>query len=313
MTTGVDAQTCKLIVLDSNINSMTEFKQIIGRGTRINEEFGKQFFTIMDFRNVTDLFADPAFDGDPVVVRDVAGDDDLTDDDVTGDKDDHIIVDPETGDPVDFDDGDETDWDGDPVIVDGGIIVEEPRKVYVSGVDVSILNERIQHLDADGRLITESLKEYTRKGILREFRSLEDFLSKWNGSDRKSAVIEELERHGVIIENLKEEITKELDIFDLVCHVAWDMPPLSRRERAENVRKRNYFTQYGDQARAVLEALLDKYATEGIENIEDIGVLRVEPVSGLGTPSEIVAYFGGKDNYLTALKELEQEIYRMAA
>ncbi|MBD3315927.1 MAG: DEAD/DEAH box helicase [Chitinivibrionales bacterium] len=313
MTTGVDAQTCKLIVLDSNINSMTEFKQIIGRGTRINEEFGKQFFTIMNFRNVTDLFADPTFDGDPVMVKKVAGEEELTDEDISDDGAGDEIVDPETGEAVDFGESDEIEWDGEPVIVDGGSVVDEPRKIYVSGVDVSILNERVQHLDADGNLITESLREYTRKGILREFRSLEDFLTTWNDSDRKTAIIDELERHGVIIENLKEEITRELDVFDLICHVAWDMPPMSRRERAENVRKRNYFTRYGEKARAVLDALLDKYATEGIEDIEDIGVLRVEPVSGLGTPAEIVGYFGGKDNYLAALKELEREIYRTAA
>jgi type I restriction enzyme R subunit len=207
MTTGVDAQTCKLIVLDSNINSMTEFKQIIGRGTRINEEFGKQFFTIMDFRNVTDLFADPTFDGDPVMVKKVAGEEELTDEDISDDGAGDEIVDPETGEAGDFGESDEIEWDGEPVIVDGGSVVDEPRKIYVSGVDVSILNERVQHLDADGNLITESLREYTRKGILREFRSLDNFLTTWNDSERKTAIIDELERHGVIIENLKEEIT----------------------------------------------------------------------------------------------------------
>jgi type I restriction enzyme, R subunit len=312
MTTGVDAQTCKLIVLDSNIASMTEFKQIIGRGTRVNEEYGKKFFTIMDFRNVTDLFADPTFDGDPVMVKEVSGDEELTQDDIHPEGD-EVIIDPETGQEVDFGNT-AVEYPIGPTIIDGGDIVSEPRrKIYVAGVDVSILNERIQHLDANGKLITESLKEYTKKGILREYRSLEEFLLKWNQTEKKKSIIEELEAHGVIIENLIEEVKKDLDIFDLICHVAWDMPAISRRERVEQVKKRNYFTKYGDQARAILNALLDKYASEGIENIEELSVLKVDPFTGLGTPAEIVGVFGGKENYLKALKELEEEIYKAAA
>jgi type I restriction enzyme R subunit len=313
MTTGVDAQTCKLIVLDSNINSLTEFKQIIGRGTRIREDFGKHFFTIMDFRNVTDLFADPAFDGDPVMVKDVAAEEELSEEDIIGDNDENIF-DPETGEEVDFDDETIIDPPFNPRIITGGHIVQEPRsKVYVSGVDVSVLNERVQHLDEKGDLIIESLKEYTRKGLLRQFRSLEDFLSKWGSAEKKQAVIDELESHGVILENLLEDIPRELDIFDLICHVAWDRPALTRKERAEKVRKRDYFTKYGEKARTILEALLDKYATEGIETIEELSVLRVEPINKYGTPTEIIGYFGGKSNYLQAIKELEQEIYRTAA
>jgi type I restriction enzyme R subunit len=313
MTTGVDAQTCKLIVLDSNISSMTEFKQIIGRGTRINEEYGKQFFTIMDFRNVTDIFANPSFDGDPVMVKEVKAEDELTDADIAPDEN-ETILDPETNEPVDFGEGVDGNQPIGPIIIGGGSIVTEPlRKVYVSGVGVSILNERIQHLDANGKLMTESLKEYTKRGLLQEFLSLEDFLSKWNIAEKKTAIIDELEKHGVILENLKEEVAKELDIFDLICHVAWDRPALSRRERAENVKKRDYFTKYGDKARVVLAALLDKYASEGIENIEDLSVLRVDPINTMGTPAEIIGYFGGKEQYLKAIKELEQEIYRMAA
>lgn len=310
MTTGVDAQTCKLIVLDSNIASMTEFKQIIGRGTRINEEYGKHFFTIMDFRNVTDLFADPAFDGEPVMIKKVSGEDNLTDDDIySNDK----VIDPETGNEVDFGE-DENIKPEKPTIIDGGQIVDGRKgKVYVAGVDVSILNERVQYLDANGKLITESLKEYTKKGILREYRSLEEFLTKWNSADKKQSIIAELEKNGVILENLMDEVKKELDIFDLICHVAWDMPALTRRERAEQVKKRNYFTKYGEQARKILNALLDKYASEGIENIEELSVLRVAPFNEMGTPAEIIALFGGKENYLKAIKELEQELYKVAA
>lgn len=313
MTTGVDAQTCKLIVLDSNISSMTEFKQIIGRGTRINEEYGKQFFTIMDFRNVTDIFANPSFDGDPVMVKEVQAENDLTEEDIAPD-DNETIIDPETDAPVDFGENGDGEQPLGPIIIGGGSIVSEPlRKIYVSGVGVAILNERIQHLDANGKLMTESLKEYTKRGLLREFRSLEDFLSKWNHADKKNAILAELEKHGVILENLKEEVEKELDIFDLICHVAWDRPALTRRERAENVKKRDYFTKYNEKARMVLAALLDKYAMAGIENIEELSVLRVDPINKIGTPAEIIGYFGGKAQYLQAIKELEQEIYRMAA
>jgi type I restriction enzyme R subunit len=311
MTTGVNAQTCKLIVLDSNINSPTEFKQIIGRGTRINEEYGKQFFTIMDFRNVTDQFADPSFDGDPVRVKEIKEDEELTDEDVFPEEE--PVIDEVTGEEVPFDDG-EKEYPQIPQIINGGDIIAEPQgKIYVAGVDISILNERVQHLDANGKLITESLKDYTKKGLLKEFRSLEDFLSKWNSAEKKKSIIDELESHGIILENLMEEVKKDLDIFDLICHVAWDMPALTRRERAEQVKKRNYFTKYGEKAKDVLNALLDKYASEGIENIEELSVLKVDPFNNLGTPSEIIKLFGNKENYLNAIRELEQELYKVAA
>lgn len=312
MTTGVDTQTCKLIVLDSNIRSMTEFKQIIGRGTRINEEYDKTFFAIMDFRNVTDLFADPAFDGDPVMIREVKGEEELTDQDIHPEEDQEII-DPETGLPVNFEGKDSVKYPTPPEIIQGGIIVSEPRqKVYVAGVDVSVLNERVQHLDANGKLIIESLKDYTKKGILQEFQSLDDFLARWNSAHKKKAVIEELESQGIIPENLMAEVRKDLDAFDLICHIAWDMPALTRRERVENVKKRNYFTKYGEKARKVIEALLDKYADEGIENIEDLAILRIEPFNQIGTPTEIVQIFGGRDRYLHVIEELEHELYAVA-
>jgi len=315
MTSGVDAHTCKLIVLDSNINSMTEFKQIIGRGTRINEEYGKTFFAIMDFRNVTDLFADEAFDGEPVMVKIVSAEEVQTDGDIHPEEGQEII-DPETGEEVDFGaDGYPETPPHQPVIIDGGeIVAEKPSKIYVSGVDVAVLNVRVQHLDANGKLITESLKDYTRKGLRQQFRSLDDFLARWNQTDKKAALVAELEAQGIILENLRDEVKKDFDLFDLICHVAWDMPALTRRERAEQVKKRNYFTRYGEKARQVLTALLEKYASEGIENIEDLHVLTLDPIKQIGTPAEIVnKVFGGREKYLTALKELEREIYRMAA
>lgn len=312
MTTGVDAQTCKLIVLDSNINSMTEFKQIIGRGTRIREDFDKRFFTIMDFRNVTDLFADPSFDGQPVMVKEISGDAELTDEDINDSSED--ILDGETGDTIDFDGKDLTDTFEKPQIIDGGTITDEPAgKVYVAGVPVAVLNERVQHLDADGKLITENLKDYTKRKLLTEFRSLENFLACWNTNDKKKILIDQLEEHGIIIENLREEVKKDLDIFDLICHVAWGKPALTRRERADNVRKRNYFSKYGEKAKQILEALLDKYAAIGIEDIEELSVLRVDPFDKMGTPFEIISAFGGKEKYLQAIKELEQQLYDTAA
>ncbi len=313
MTTGIDAQTCKLIVLDSVINSMTKFKQIIGRGTRINEEYGKQFFTIMDFRNATDNFADPNFDGDPVMIKAISQDTEITDE-IINDVTDEPLIDNVSSEEVDFNRNDSS-YSNKPEIISGGVIAdaEKRKKVYVAGIDVSILNERVLHLDGNGKQITESLKEFTKKGLLKQFRSLNNFISKWNNTDKKKVIIDELDAQGIILENLKEEVKKELDIFDLICHIAWDAPALTRKERANNVKKRNYFTKYGEKAKAVLNALLDKYANEGIENIEEIAVLRVNPFEQFGTPSEIVKIFGGKENYLKAIKELETEIYKEAA
>ncbi|GMO33742.1 MAG: DEAD/DEAH box helicase family protein [Termitinemataceae bacterium] len=308
MTTGVDAQTCKLIALDSNIASMTEFKQIIGRGTRINEEYGKQFFTIMDFRGVTDLFADPDFDSEPVQIKVV---DENDDDSLTNDDEDYS-----SGDDSEFGSvcAQSPVYGDTPTIIEGGEISDgKKEKVYVAGVDVSILNERIQHLDANGKLITESLKEYTKKGLLKQFRSLDDFLTKWEASEKKKTIIEELETQGVILENLMEEVKRDLDVFDLICHVAWDKPALSRNERANAVKKRDYFTKYGIEVKAVLLAILDKYASEGIENIEELTILKTPPLDTFGTPQEIITTFGGRDKYLSAIRELETEIYKAAA
>ncbi len=309
LTTGVDAQTCKLIVLEANINSVTEFKQIIGRGTRINEDYDKTFFTIMDFRNVTDIFARLDFDGDPVMVKLIKAEDELSDEDISPELEEEII-DPETNEPVVFEEDSAEEDLSIPKIIYGGEIDNEPRaKVYVAGVDVSILNLRVQYLDEHGKLITENLKDYTKKSILLEFQSLDEFLSKWNTAQKKKVVIKELESRGIIIENLIEEVGKDLDIFDLVCHLAWDMPALTRKERVNKVKKKNYFTKYGYEARKIIDALLDKYATQGIENMEDLSVLRIDPFDKMGTPTEIIKLFGGREQYLEVIKELENQIY----
>ena len=305
MTTGIDAQTCKLIVLDSNIGSMTEFKQIIGRGTRINEEYDKRFFTIMDFRKVTDLFADPDFDGDPIRLKELGEEDEFES------PEDEINID---GSVID-EEGEEVVFypDGASDIIDGGEVIAEPRtKQYVNGVDVAVLNERIQYMDGDGKLIISNLKDYTRQKVREQYQSLDDFLNKWSAADKKRVIIEELTEQGIVYENLKEAVNKEMDIFDMICHTAFDQPPMSRAERANNVRKRDYFTKYGEEARAVLDALLDKYADEGIENIEDMNILQVSPLNQFGTPHEIVELFGGKQGYTNALNELEREIYSAA-
>jgi len=306
MTTGVDAQTCKLIVLDSNIGSMTEFKQIIGRGTRINEEYGKSYFTIMDFRNVTNLFADPDFDGDPVMIKQVSEDDDLSG--TEDETNDGPIIDGEDGDEVEFPDPKEY-----PTIEGGGDVVEEPRvKIRVDGVRVQVVNERVQYLGADGKIISEDIKDYTKKNVTSNFNSLNDFLNHWNKADQKRAIIQELEEQGVFFDALKEEVGKDFDPFDLICHVAFEAKPLTRKERAENVKKRNYFAKYGEKAQAVIQSLLDKYSDDGLVTIESTEVLKLDPLNKLGTPVELIKAFGTKANYLEALKELEQELYKTA-
>jgi type I restriction enzyme R subunit len=312
MRTGVDAQTCKLIVLDTNINSRTEFKQIMGRGTRVNTEFNKYFFTIMDFRNVTDMFADPDFDDDPVMIKELRGDQVLTADHILGDLT-ADVIDRVTAEKIDFSQELESGLYDVPSIIDGGeIVAERGNKVYITGVDVNILNERIQYHNEQGQLVTMSVKEYTKQGLLRQFHSLDEFLSRWQEAEKKSVLIEELRAQNIIPEELKNQVKKDLDLFDLICHIAWDCPALTRQERVNNVKKRDYFSKYGEQARAVLDALLEKYAVSGIENIEDLNVLRLEPLKQWGSPNEILQLFGGKSQYLVALRELTRELYQVA-
>ncbi|PKR80704.1 restriction endonuclease [Brumimicrobium salinarum] len=307
MTTGVDAQTCKLIVLDSNIGSPTEFKQIIGRGTRLNEEYDKTYFTIMDFRNATDHFADPNFDGVPEMIKEANQEEDLSGaDDIEPDE---PIVD-------DLDDNNEIDFDepeGYPEVEGGGGVVEDPReKTYVDGVEVTIMGESVQYLDESGKLIIESFIDYTKKSVNEQYRTLDDFLSRWNSEEKKSVIVKELEEQGIFFEELKKKVGKEFDPFDLICHVAFDAKPLTRKERADNVVKRNYFTKYGKQAQEVIKKLLEKYAKDGIVTIESTEVLRLDPLNELGTPVELIKSFGGKVKYLEALKELENELYKLA-
>jgi type I restriction enzyme R subunit len=303
MTTGVDAQTCKLVVLDQHIKSMTEFKQMIGRGTRINEDYGKFWFTIMDFKKATELFADPAFDGEPVIIYEPKGDEPP----VPPENDPDEVVLGEDGKPIPpggTDTGTTTAGPG-----EGGN--PGPGRVrYVLGdVTVYVVAERVQYYGPEGKLITESLKDYTRQTVRKDYSSLDDFLRRWDKTERKAAILHELEEHGVLLEPLAEEVGKHFDAFDLICHVAFDQPPLTRRERADNVKKRNYFAKYGEQARKVLETLLEKYADTGIENIEDIKILTLDPFKNMGTASELVSAFGGKQGYTTALHELEKHLY----
>lgn len=300
MSTGVDAQTCRLIVLDKRIKSMTEFKQIIGRGTRINEDYGKLYFTIMDFKRATALFADPDFDGDPVQIYEP--------------KPGETVVPPDELPGVDTAEQ--------PIDLTGMEVVDLPDtpstgtprpKYVVDNVEVRIISERVQYLGADGKLITESLRDYSRKAVRREFSSLSAFLHAWKSAERKQVIVEELAKHGVFVDELAEQVGKGLDAFDLICHIAFDQPPLTRRERAEKVTKRNVFGKYGDKARAVLEALLEKYADAGIKSVESLEILKVDPLTKFGTPVEIVSLFGGKDKYLSAIQELETQIYPEAA
>lgn len=313
MTTGVDAKTCKLVVLDQNIQSMTKFKQIIGRGTRIDERYGKLWFTILDFKKATELFADERFDGIPEKVMDTTPED---------------IADPDSDFEEQFDEHDEevedvvtgADEDPAPYTVTGtddvGPLPEDDenkvRKFHVNGVAVGVIAQRVQYYDADGKLVTESFKDYTRKTLLKEYASLDDFTRKWQDAERKQAIIKELEQQGIIWEVLAEEVGKELDPFDMLCHVVYGQPPLTRKERAENVRKRNYFTKYSDAAQAVLNTLLDKYADAGVQEIESIQVLKLKPFDSMGTLPEIIkSGFGDRNGYNQAISELESEIYHL--
>ena len=303
MTTGVDAKTCKLIVLESNINSMTEFKQIIGRGTRLRPEFGKYYFTIMDFRGVTRLFEDKEFDGEPVQIKDVKETEEMPVEEQTKEE----IVD-----IIDEISKEETVVDIPPDI-DLTDIETPTRKFYVNGVEVVQVGERVQYYGKDGKLITESLVDYTKKNLKEQFATMNDFIKKWSEADKKSAIIEELEEQGILFEELREEVKqktgKDLSIFDLICHVTFDMPPLSRKERAEKVKKRNYFGKYSEKARAILNALIDKFADEGIMEIENRSILSFQPFDKFGTPVEIIKEFGGKDKYEEAIRELEKELF----
>lgn len=303
LSTGVDAQTCRLIVLDREVGSMTEFKQIVGRGTRVHEDTKKYYFTLIDFRGASSHFADPEFDGEPVQ-----------------------IYEPKEGDPVDPPEAPPTDEDGAPLPDTPGedeTVVDQPdpppptspprKKTYVDGVSATIVAERVEYLDENGKLVTESLRDFTKRALRKRFASLDDFLRRWNAAERKVALLEELEAEGLPLDLIAEELGRDLDPFDLICHVAFDAKPLTRRERAENVRKRDAFTKYGAKARAVLDALLAKYADEGVLNLDDANVFRIAPFSSIGTPLELIRAFGGKPGFEQAVHDLQSELYKEAA
>ena len=314
MTTGVDAQTCKLIVLDQNIKSMTKFKQVIGRGTRINDKYGKLWFTILDFKKATELFADERFDGIPERIMTVTpsqineGSDEL-DEVVDGESDAELDMANST-DLAYSNDGKNSGFDLGADLGDDIGVSEPARKYHVKGVTVQVMAQRIQYYDTDGKLVTESFQDYTRKTFSKQFASLDEFTKRWNDEERKQTIIDELANAGIIWEALQEEIGADMDPFDLICHVVYDQPPLTRRERANEVKKRNYFTKYSETAQKVLNALLDKYADAGVEEIESLNVLKVKPLDQLGSPMEIVKQgFGSKKDYQQAISDLENEIY----
>lgn len=291
LTTGVDAKTCKVVAIDSRIESMIEFKQVLGRGTRINEKHDKLYFNLLDFRDVSSKFADPDFDGDPIPVD--GGDDEDGDDKGKGGKG-------KSG--SGGNEGEDKNGGGEPG--------EPRRKVYVNNVEVLLINERVQYYDKDGKLVTESLKDYSQRNIKEEFADLEEFLRRWNSEERKEAIIEELKEHGVLLDALREETgLNGVDDFDLICHIAYDMKPLTRKERANNIKKRNYFAKYSEIAQKVLENLLDKYMNEGVYNLDDAKVLRLDSFQKIGKPKELIQAFGGKDGWKKAIRELEKEIY----
>lgn len=306
LSTGVDAQTCRLIVLDREIGSMTEFKQIVGRGTRVHEDTKKYYFTLIDFRKVTNHFADPDFDGEPVQIYEPSeGDPVVPPEDVppVGDDEDFIL--PEAG-------AGETVIDGAPP--DISLLPNDgsgPRKFYIKGKPVTVLTERVEYLDESGKLITESLRDYSRKTIRQHYNSLDQFLRRWKSVERKEAIIEELAEEGLLLAPLLEEVDKDLDPFDLICHIAFDQPPLTRRDRANSVRKRDVFTKYGAQARAVLEALLAKYQDEGIvTGLDDAKILEISPFSSMGTPFQLIKQFGSRASFENAVHELQAALYQ---
>ncbi len=278
LSTGVDVQTCRIIVLDREVGSMTEFKQIVGRGTRVHEDTQKFYFTLMDFRGATSHFADPEFDGEPVQIYEPGEDDPIVPPDIT-------------------------------LPPDG----PAKRKVYVDGVGATIVAERVEYLDERGKLVTESLRDFTKRALRKRFASLDDFLKRWKATERKQAIIEQLKAEGLDLDVIAAELGKDLDPFDLICHVAFDAKPLTRRERAENVKKRDVFSKYGTQARAVLDALLAKYADEGVLNLDDTKVLRIPPFTELGTPVQLINAFGGREGFVAAVHDLQSALYQEAA
>lgn len=299
LSTGVDVQTCRLIVLDREVGSMTEFKQIIGRGTRIHEDSKKFTFSIMDFRKATNNFADSEFDGEPVLIFEP--------------KENGPIYPPEDYEPV------ATNSEGDQgVILDDGQgfipeSTEKRNKIYVDGVSVTVLAQRVEYLDANGKLITESLKDFGKKSLSSKFHSSAEFIDLWKSTEHKQAILDDLETEGLLLAALQDELGRDMDPFDLILHVAFDQPPKTRKQRASEAKMSDVFDKYGERARAVLEALLAKYLEDGEMDLVNTRILTVPPISNLGTPVEIVRWFGSKDEFENALFELQEALYMKAS
>lgn len=299
LSTGVDTKTVKLIVLDAPMNSMTEFKQIIGRGTRVEEQYGKYYFTIMDFRNVTRLFADPAFDGDPVKVYEHDGN---TSVDVTGYIKEETKSEAEIRENNPFAE----------IIIDGTGIDDKPKKIRIKdGVDFYPIHRTVQYIDpVTGKLITESLKDFSKKTIVSEFKSIDDFLTRWKESERKDIIVNELLSRGVAFEELRKEIGKDLDVFDLILHIAYGKKPMTRSERVKKVQANSYFEKYEGKAKEIIDLLLAKYADQGITAIDGIEDLIISPFTQFGTPIEIVdGIFGGREQYIDVIRNIELSLY----
>lgn len=286
LSTGVDCKMVKLIVLDQRINSMTEFKQIVGRGTRIREKDGKTHFTIMDFRNITRLFADPDWDG-PIEVDESYG----------------------KQKPKPY-----PEYKDDPTIIHEPDPKPRPNPkpiVDKNGCRVEVINKVVSVYDANGKLLrTESITDYTRKNINDTYVNLDDFINHWNAAEKKAEITDLMRESGIDLQALKiERNMEDVDDFDFICHIAYGKKPLTRKERVENVKKRDVFNRYGAEARKVLEALLDKYANDGISQLENRMVLKLDPFRQMGSPANIAKLFGGNKQYFSAVKELENLIY----
>lgn len=285
LSTGADCKMTKLIVLDEMIGSMTEFKQIIGRGTRLREKEGKTHFVVMDFRNVTRLFADPEWDG-PIEINEGF---------VSGDK--------------------QPDKEAEPSELASTVEpASEPKVKPIvdrNGCHVQIIHKTVSVYDIDGKLLRqESIIDYTKENIRGEYASLENFIRQWSAQDKKEKIRDLLRERGIDLDMIKADHNmSDVDDFDFICHVAFDKKPLTRRERANNVKKRDFLSKYSGPAREVLEALMAKYMNVGIYEMESTSILKLEPFARMGSPAKIVSYFGGKDGYLNAVHELENEIY----
>jgi len=283
MTTGVNCQTCKNIVLDNIFgeNGMTEFKQIIGRGTRIKEDYDKMYFTILDFRNATRLFADPNFNGPDMQSEE------YDPENFKGKK--KVVIDPEELKEVEPKEG--------------------KKKVYVNDVEVTLISERVQYYDKDGKLVTESLKDFTRKNILQDYASLDDFLALWTSDEKHSIIIEELANKGIFIDELRKLYPADVDDFDLICDIAYGIKPLTKSERAKNLKVNQVLDAYSDKCKQILQILLDKYSNDEIDDITDSKILKLPDFNEYGSPMKIASLFGGLNGYLNAVHQVQNALY----